>query len=845
MKRKLLLAALCVVGAMGGVNSLSAQTDVTSTYLTNADFSGSYTQYTLPNGNTALGSNRFIYQPAGWDISVVNKSQWNMTVVKNGDPQQNDNFTGTYEPGDGKYMVRLRDNNTSEYIDLSQTITIKVSGTYKVSARMIRENGNQITVQLYVGNKSVENSSGGKWETRDVTVYLTAGQEVKVGVKFVNKGATGVKAGADYVKIEYVENKTLVNLIEKAEEYFPSLEAGSLKTALDEAKDTKNNFESTDEYQTRLENAISGLRAAVKAQKTVDANMTLAIVNPNFEDDISETNAPMGWTIPNKGNDYGVRAVGTSGSNYYMSNADGDYLFNNWQSWWMTCNLSQTVSDLPNGRYVLSAVVAGYNGSTTTLTANSVSTSMVTTGATNGLLVSATVDVNDNTLAIGANSVGTSGQTFLKVDNFTLTYKGLKPVLADAIATATSLRASNVGSEAFQIPSSAASALNSAISAAQSVNDNNDATYDEVETAIGTLNTAIEAFKGTELNAPSAGIQYRIKATAGSTGWAGKYYTMYYNKGQSQGNHSISANKDAADYFAQAWLFTASAGTTNGYTLSMIDEAGTLRYICTAQKGYGSGSTTQIRTTTEASKALVVKVVAATGTDGRWFLQNTEDGSYIGGQDEGFYSNSQNYDLAIEAASQASVTVAAKASKFATVIFPFTPDVSTGFDDITFYNCAGENAGVATLEEVTTLAANTPYLIKNTGTSDFSTDLSGWGTASEIQYAKGLLTGIYTAATIPAGSYVLQTPKSTGVQAFYPLASELTGGTPNRCYLTLPASAAKRNAIFFDKEEGTTGIEAPNATNGEDGVFYNLAGQRVNRSYKGIIIHNRKAKLNN
>lgn len=38
MKRKLLLATLCVVGALGGGSSLMAQTDVTSTYLTNADF---------------------------------------------------------------------------------------------------------------------------------------------------------------------------------------------------------------------------------------------------------------------------------------------------------------------------------------------------------------------------------------------------------------------------------------------------------------------------------------------------------------------------------------------------------------------------------------------------------------------------------------------------------------------------------------------------------------------------------------------------------------------------------------------------------------------------------------
>lgn len=191
----------------------------------------------------------------------------------------------------------------------------------------------------------------------------------------------------------------------------------------------------------------------------------------------------------------------------------------------------------------------------------------------------------------------------------------------------------------------------------------------------------------------------------------------------------------------------------------------------------------------------------------------------------------------------ASATMTVKAGQWGTFIAPFDVAIPDG---VNAYTVTGVNASnYMVKEDVTaTIPANTPVLLENTTEAPVNTTFYGKNISEADSYTEGLLTGIYTAATITAGSYVLQTPKSTGVQAFYPLASELTG-TPNRCYLTLPASAAKRNAIFFDKEEGTTGIEAPDGANEEEGVFYNLAGQRVNRSYKGIIIQNRKAKLNN
>ena len=196
-KLKLLIAACALI--MGGVATSWAQEDVTSTYLTNADFSGTYNSVYTINAD-----GRYIYQPSGWTVDYKNISTWNMTVVGSTDKMAS-NFTGTYAvPADNnKYMVRFRDNNPTEYVDLSQTITVTQKGFYTFSADLIREDGSKINVALYAGESSVTNSTAGTWENRSLTLLLDANTAIKVGIKFTNLAASGVKAGADNIKISF------------------------------------------------------------------------------------------------------------------------------------------------------------------------------------------------------------------------------------------------------------------------------------------------------------------------------------------------------------------------------------------------------------------------------------------------------------------------------------------------------------------------------------------------------------------------------------------------------------------------------------------------------------------
>ena len=65
--------------------------------------------------------------------------------------------------------------------------------------------------------------------------------------------------------------------------------------------------------------------------------------------------------------------------------------------------------------------------------------------------------------------------------------------------------------------------------------------------------------------------------------------------------------------------------------------------------------------------------------------------------------------------------------------------------------------------------------------------------------------------------------------------------SPFRAYFTGIPEGASAKLNFNDEE--TTGITNVNAAESNDGTLYNLAGQKVNATYKGIVIKNGKKYL--
>ena len=566
----------------------------------------------------------------------------------------------------------------------------------------------------------------------------------------------------------------------------------------------------------------------------------------------------------------GTSAWGTARTNsgaQYTGAPDNTYLDIGWAQ---TYNMNQTVASLPAGSYTLKAATRAKSSEVTSAniyvnqsnTALNKSTDNHRDNNTGGGLGNgwSWSNVDFVVLKDGDVTVGfygqTTGQGWAGADDFHLYYKGAAPMykeaLLDVITSANTLynNGTNVGTGVFQIPESAGTDLDNAISDANDVYDDSDASASEITDAISALETAIETFKAAELNAPADGARYYLKVA--TSGHAKENNAIVVSLGATSDNnptgYSFAANASPAAHIAGAYIFTPVPEKANTYYISVVRPEGTVYLTYGSLNGSAAGwKTQQIQGTTNAENKGEFKIVA-TSTANVFNIVNTVfegTDNYIDCQDGGaLYTDDKidKKDFSLAEASEANVTVSCKAGKFGTVIFPFTPDVSTGFDGIAFYSCETVNGTTkkVQLTEVNTPVANVPYLIKNEG-SEFNKVVTGWGTATADSYTEGLLTGVYTAATIAAGEnhYVLQTQNDT--QAFYSVDTDFTA-TAYKCYLTYAESnPVKALFLGFNDADAISDVRSK-MEDGRNEIF-NLAGQRLSKMQKGINIVNGKKVL--
>ena len=189
-----------------------------------------------------------------------------------------------------------------------------------------------------------------------------------------------------------------------------------------------------------------------------------------------------------------------------------------------------------------------------------------------------------------------------------------------------------------------------------------------------------------------------------------------------------------------------------------------------------------------------------------------------------------------------------------TLILPF--DCTTLPDGITAYDVTYSSGDNVTATKVNKITANKPVLINGTagtlykfsGDATFGGTYEGTLTNGVKAHTNGALTGVYVDANassgynpiayVPADSYVLQ--NGADGLGFYKVAADNTIRiTSFRAYLTAATGGAPSLSIAFTDEE--TGIqEATCETEAGNSESYNLAGQRVGKNYKGLVVKNGK-----
>lgn len=188
---------------------------------------------------------------------------------------------------------------------------------------------------------------------------------------------------------------------------------------------------------------LTALRTALLQEQLKTASVahpvdvTTFVTNPSFE-----TGDETGWTrkyIASGETEWTILSGSDENEEfktreYGMTHKDGGYLMNAYQWWTPSLCVSQTLTDIPCGKYALSAVVATWADREMTFAGNETTVTLRGEGDATGIPVTLDVYVDKGELTIEASANAdwwseghpeSASQTFFKIDDVKLTCKGL------------------------------------------------------------------------------------------------------------------------------------------------------------------------------------------------------------------------------------------------------------------------------------------------------------------------------------------------------------------------------------------------------------------------------------
>ncbi len=385
---------------------------------------------------------------------------WNVNLV--GDTKVTDDPNIATSNMGGSYLFNTWNGDGAAASNIQQSITGLKNGLYELKAMVTSHPGKVVFLTGNNAHSGVTATDNGKF------VEATLQFLVDDGIATIGAvGGTPLDA-ASVVYTDFIYFMPTSGGYFKADDfsltYICNSAYGRLKLAMDKAKEIAAGFDyfgkqafDISAYEAMFDNkqlATDGtaeahevylaLTKAAKAQKTLNADMTYAITNPNFED--GNWN---GWTVTTAD-----ETVVSSEARFATVGYDGSYLLNSWRAstydeatntWSPIVDvkpISQTVTGIPNGKYRLTARMTSDAGHTLFVSGNGTAATPLTAKAARMDLVSTEFEVTDGTatiLAGGTNAAGevdaVNGGYWFKADDFHLTYLGREIVLEETTKT--------------------------------------------------------------------------------------------------------------------------------------------------------------------------------------------------------------------------------------------------------------------------------------------------------------------------------------------------------------------------------------------------------------------------
>ena len=768
----------------------------------------------------------------------------------------NDNFPGwtIYNPNSGnawkngdtrvEYWIGSAANGAFDYY---QTVTGLPAGKYTLSGSMWNSTNNENptpagvneTAGVYGTSGTTTVFKGVNQDTESCNTYTTeeitvTNGTLRLGVK--NNGTMGARwFGVDWIKLTFVEAISLQDYYDQITALVGQAgaitgkqsvaTADELSAAVTEGNalvsEASTNIEALNASIDRLTAAITASQTSVHSYAVIAAGVvpdnsiegwvcentnTFHINTWSHEGDPG--NDPSGMVTPFIENWVGKGSYLGAGRVYYQLQGlnPGEVYY----AQALVRSYNEANADAPNGpNFFINDDVVDMTEAGTTFTYNGMSGIYAT------LRGAATVGDN-GTLTLGVQIADDRNYNWVAFKSISI--RSMKDALNAVIEeTEATIPTGNIGTGVFQYVSAAVSARQAKIDAAKAVYDNPAATQEQMEEQIDIL----EAEKATAipLNAPDPEKRYWLSIVDNGQTWDGYAVTFIAGGRNNMGNYAIKYLAPASVNMDQAVKFVAVPGEANTYKLSGVRaENGGEQYISTGAI-YEGGNNTQIRTTDDVEKALLIKIQATT-TEGQFKLLNTADGNKAIARnatnpDNGMYTDGNN-SFTIAEASKAEVKLQVSNDKLGTFVAPF---------DITLPEKVKAYSATATETEVTLtkiaeggdeLKAGTPVVVYGDG-ADVEVTFNKYAVFSKTENPTvddNALVGLLVDKNVPAGAYVLQT--QAGNQGFYKVAAAVPGAL-NRCYL-IAASPNARLVITFDGEDPTA-INAIEAAEAEDGAL--------------------------
>lgn len=631
-----------------------------------------------------------------------------------------------------------------------------------------------------------------------------------------------------------------------------SYKANETVAALQSAYNEATLVEVTSEQKAAAETALV---AAAKVQTTNGADMTLAIINPSFE-----KGNLTGWTASKTNGDTGVKA---NNGVYAVDNADGNYLFNTWDGDATGYDITQTLTDMPAGKYLLKASFAGYIGGKVNLIGNDEQTTFTNTATGTSTEVSLEFNALNGTITLGAGNA----DHWYKVDNFHLTY--VQPVefasandytaLNEVITTA---ETKTLGFEETEYaPYKNVEALE-ALAAAKAIDQTVNNAKIDVTAATAALTAATWTANTEDVECVYNG-DFSI-GTWGMTGWSrpdswGKNLpgdeasiTTDILKAAGANNGTAYYNQPGSLQYGNEGIYTMPLKANTIYTLTFKyaswaadSNDGMKVSVLNGDEGMAVIAYEANKTKFDVNNAFVTKTVKfVTGAAGNYVLKLANSGNTVITDVSITKDASQVLEFADNVVPSyapgtypaVKITRSLTARRWATAVYPF---VVSGVDKLAKLDAC--NNDELHFTSVTANEANKPFVMRNetdlkeVNLSDVAVEAA---VATDVTVEGAAMKGVYAETTVAAADGVTNYVFSNNV--IYPVGANSATVTPYRAYIQVTKATVEggtRSLKFVVDGEVTTGIDGI-AADVENGSIYNLQGQQVKAAQKGIFIQN-------